>query len=369
MNSSQYNALIQRIKAANPALYEALKLIGAEVIRTQLEVFGPEGAGLDIQDDAPSPPPVLNTFTYELLPDNILLSWTLASGSAARYEIREGGTSYETANTVIQTDTSSARIDPLTEGTHRYWIKGISDEGVYSVDALFVDIIIPTVGGFSVTAQVIDNNVLLYWSQPTSSFRISSYILRRNGIQFGTTNSTFSAIFENVAGTYEYSVQAVDIAGNLSPEAIVIAAVTQPPDYELRADFLSDLDGTKTEVWLTPGPRLLCNVRTETYQDHFSSRGWSTIQDQINAGFPLYIQPSAPVGEYVEVIDFGLVISSTVLSINYNTVLIAGSGVNVVLEIETSIDDITYTAPVVASTLFVASLRYARLTFTFTAID
>ena len=360
--------LVEGIQHEDPRLYDILKRVSTELIRLNLEVFPPELASL-VQDDAETPAPVLATFTYEILPDNILLSWTLASGSAARYEIREGGASYETGNTVIQTDTSSARIDPLAEGTHRYWIKGITEAGTYSSAALYVDIVIPAICGFSVTAQVIDNNVLLSWTVPTSVFRLSHYIVSKDGVEVGTSNSTFITIFENVAGTYEYSVQAVDIAGNLSPISTITASVTQPPDYELRADYTSTLPGTKTEVSLIAGPRLLCNVRTESYQQHFADRGWSNIQDQINAGYPLYIQPSAPVGSYVEIIDYGLVISNTALTVTYNSVLVAGLGVTIVAQIETSTDGVSYTAPVVATTLFVASLRYARLTFTFTALN
>lgn len=369
MSHTSLHTLIEGIQHQNPRLYEVLKLISREVHKLNAEVFPNEDEGTSDQGEVGAGLPVLGTFTYQVLSDNILLSWTLASGAAARYEIRKGGVSFETANVIIQTDTSSARIDPLTEGTHRYWIKGISEEGDYSEDALFIDIIISPIGGFSVTAQVIDNNVLLYWTLPTSQFRISHFIVQKDGVEIGRVNSTFTTVFEVVADTYEYSVQAVDIAGNTSPEALVSASVTQPPDYELRADILSTLSGTKTEVKLITGPRLLCNVRTETWANHFLDRGWSTPQDQINAGYPIFIQPSAPSGSYVETIDFGLVISSTVLTISYNTVLLAGLGVTVQISIETSLDNVTYSAPVVATTLFVASLRYARITATFTALN
>lgn len=368
MNSTSFNNLLQGIQHRDPKLYALLKLLGAEVIRHQLELFPPEDVGL-IQDDAPATIPVLATFTYQLFSDNILLSWTLASGTAARYEIRAGGTSWETGNIVIQTDTSSARINPLTVGTHKYWIKGISEDGDYSASALSIDIIIPPIGGLSVTAQIIDNNVLLFWSLPSSTFRLSHFIVEKNGTEIGRVNSTFITVFEVVSGTYNYSVRAVDIAGNESAESSVNATVTQPPDYELRADLLSTLNGTLTEVKLISGPRLLCNVRTETWQAHFTDRGWTTPQDQINAGYPLFIQPSAPTGSYVETIDYGLIISNTVLTVSYNTSLIYGAGVTVQVSIETSTDNISYTAPVVGTTLFVASLRYARITVNFTAVN
>ena len=366
MNLTSYNNLLQGIQHDDPRLYELLKQLGAQVIKHQLTLFPPEDVGL--AEDAPDLQlPVLASFTYEIFTDNILLSWTLASGAAERFEIRSGD-SWEIGNIVIQTDTSSARINPLAEGSHRYWIKAIAENGSYSA-ALFVDIIVSVIGSISVTAQVIDNNVLLSWTIPTFVFRINFFIVRKNGIEIGRTRSTFSAIFENIAGTYEYSVQAVDIYGNLSAEAFVIALVTQPPDYELRADFLSSLDGIKTNVTLTEGPRLLCNTRVETWEQHFNDRGWLTIQNQIAAGFPLYVHPSVEIGSYREIIDYELVISNTVITISYNTVPIYGLGVEVQCEIETSLDNITYTPPVVATTLFVASLRYARVTFTFTALN
>jgi sulfur carrier protein ThiS len=72
---------------------------------------------------------------------------------------------------------------------------------------------------------------------------------------------------------------------------------------ELGTDFIEVYDaalslsaGSKGNA-VVDGGILHTPVDTEeTYQEHFDSRGWATPQDQIDAGYPRYIQPTKPAG-------------------------------------------------------------------------
>jgi hypothetical protein len=368
-NSNAVLALIQGLQNKDPRLYDALILLIKDVEAANNVLFPPIILAPG-QTTAPQTVPDVTNFQYELRLDNVRLFWTSPADTILRYVIKQGS-DWATANTIATTDTLQIVIDPILVGTTRFLIKAVGEDGTESVNATPLDVIVPPLGIITITSRVIDNNVLLIWTAPTSSFRIATYEVREGSDLLGSINGTFIAIFESVSGTYTYKIKAIDIAGNESAEAIIDVTVSQPPDYELQADFLSDLNGTPIRVLrYSTGPRLLCCVRNETWAQHFSDRGWTNIQDQLNAGYPLYIHPSEADGSYTEIIDYGLVISNTVATPTYNTEVVYPSGVNVQLSLSYSLDNITYSSPVVVTTsLFIASLRYLKVEVAFTAID
>jgi hypothetical protein len=368
-NANAVLSLLQDLKSRDPRLYDALVLLLKDVEAANNVLFPPIIIAPG-QTTAPQVVPDVVNFQYELRLDNVRLYWTAPSSTILRYIVKQGS-DWATANTIATTDTLQIIIEPLLVGTTRFLIKAVGEDGTESVNATALDVVVPPLGVITITSRVIDNNVLLIWTSPTSAFRIATYEVREGIDLLGSINGTFIAIFESVAGTFTYSIKAIDIAGNESAEVSIDVTVSQPPDYELQADFLSDLDGTPVRVVrYSTGPRLLCCVRTETWAQHFSDRGWNNIQDQLNAGYPLYIHPSEATGTYTEIIDYGVVISSTVATPTYNTELVYPTGVNVVLELSYSIDNISYSTPVpVTTSLFIASIRYLKVEVYFTAID
>lgn len=364
---ANFDPLIEDLKQKDPRVYDALKLLIRDVKALNLEVFPPTAGTTTDQSGSSSAVPDIEVFGYELKLDSVRLFWVAPNAEILRYEIRLGNT-WDTANSILTTDTLSAELDPILVGTTRFLIKAIGVSGL-SVNARAIDVIVPALGGLSITASVIDNNVLLYWTSPTSTFRINHYVVSKGVDVIGILSGTFITIFEAVSGAYTYKVKAVDIAGNESPEASIVATVSQPPDYELRSDLLSDFSGTKHNVTLRQNGRLLCCTRMETWKQHFEDRAWFSIRNQIDAGFPLYIQPSETDGYYEEVIDYGLVINGTVATITYNTALISGLGVTVAVSLSSSLDNITYTSPIVTTNLFIASLRYLKVRIDFTALN
>jgi hypothetical protein len=178
----------------------------------------------------------------------------------------------------------------------------------------------------------------------------------------------FTVVFETVSGLYTYWVAGVDSAGNVGTPASVSAQVNQPPDYLLRANVDSTLNGTKTNLAVNGTSGLLATVNTtETWQDHFSSRGWSTPQDQIDAGYPIYALPSTTTGSYVEEFDFGAILAGTKITSTltsqavYGTVTVAPT-----LSVKTASGD-PYTDYTNQDSIYATNFRYVKVTYAFTS--
>lgn len=58
---------------------------------------------------------------------------------------------------------------------------------------------------------------------------------------------------------------------------------------------------------------MLLPITIETYEDHFVDHGWSSPQDQIDAGFPLVIQPTALSALFEDIHDLGTVLAQGAL--------------------------------------------------------
>lgn len=315
-------------------------------------------------------------FTAIIFGNNVRLTWNSLVG-ASYYDIRyKAGVAtaadWNTANSILQTTSLSADINPinipLIIGSHTFLIKSVNSSGLESETASIITITIIQIPVSAVTAVVIDNNVLLSWTTPASQFNISYYNIYKNGVLSGTMDGTFEAIFETISGEYEYSVEAVDIVGNIGVIGSIIVTVNQPPDYELQDSRISVFGGTLVNV-ISRGDSLYCCVdTTETWDAHFSTRTWANIQDQINAGYPIYIQPTKLTGSYEEVIDYGTIISSVIATLRWTEDHISGT-VAVIAKLAASDDNITYTPFVTASSTFFSTLRYLKIRFEFTAAD
>lgn len=365
---------IAPLKTANPSLHRALQLLNQQLhkVTTDLEPLI-EVSTLPVGPSVGPAPPAIN---YEFLPLSIRFSWNLVSG-AALYEVRMGSV-WDSASLLFRTVNSQADIDPLPSGTYQILIKTISSDGNYSTTTMSLIFTVPTIPAVVLTGQVIDNNVLLFWEPPTSVFQIDYYEIFKDGVSLGTTQGTFATRFEAASATYTYRVVAVDVAGNISADAFVALKINQPPDYVLQSTFHSTLTGTGTNVSidLTTDPVELVGPvdGSRTWAQHFTDNGWTTIDDQIAAGFPIYAQPSlhggTPDGSYLEQIDFGSIFASTIVTVTFNfNQLMLGHDVVVVVKMSWSPDNITYTSYTSGASQFAANIRYLRFKLELTTAD
>ena len=190
------------------------------------------------------------------------------------------------------------------------------------------------------TAQVIDNNVLLFWTGTAGSLPIDTFEVRRGDTWatadlIGKKSGGFTTIFETAAGRFDYWVAAIDTAGNYSIAANRSVTVSQPPDYILKVStdsiFSVNPPAGVTASTLTNGkidvdgyPLLPINTE-QTFSEHFTAKSWATPQAQVSAGYPMFAQPGYLTGSYEEVIDLGTILAAMKITLTYSGVVVSGS--------------------------------------------
>lgn len=180
-------------------------------------------------------------------------------------------------------------------------------------------------------ASVVDNNVLFYWDAPAvTTLPIDSFELRRGDTEggaevIGRKAGGFTTVFETDGGAKTYWLYTIDTDGQSSSAASLTVTVDAPPDYSLKLDHDSALDGTLTNAVVERGVVILPINTTESIGTHYSSQGWTTRQDQINAGYPIYAQPVPASGYYEEIIDYGATLASSRVTVSPTIETVAGA--------------------------------------------
>lgn len=219
----------------------------------------------------------------------------------------------------------------------------------------------------TIKTQIVDNNVLLYWQLPDkTSLPIQDILIKKGDVYataevIGYKNGTFTSIQELSGGTYTYWLLTRDTDDNLSTPVSVTCKVSQPPDFVFSAQYFSIFNGTKSSAINEQGGLLLPVNTTETWTTHFTSRSWANPAAQIAADYPIFIQPNSNSGSYVEVFDYGTVLSSSQITLNYTGQIIAGTP-TIAFEIATSEDNITYTTISNSTGVFATSFQYIKVT-------
>lgn len=368
ISANAIRSLVQGVQFKDPQLYDVLMAIVGRLQATSADLSQIQAQLAEaVTEISSATVPPVTIFQYTLIPDYIQLTWVSPGESISNYEIRKG-TDWDTALRILVTNTLSAVLDPLAIGDHTYLIKSIDSNGVYTDTVKSLVITIPPIGAVSITHDVIDNNVLLYWEEPVSAFRIVHYIIKRNGTEIGFKDGTFTTVFEQIAGTNTYSVIAVDLAGNQGTESFREVAVSQPPDYVLQGVADADYSGSATDVLAETTRLLACVDPTETWETHFTNGSYDTIQDIIDDGYPYFLEPCQVSGEYIEVLDFGEIFTSVIVTVDWTTEVIDDS-VTISPSIDVSDDNSTWAGYVSGSSLFSDSVRYVRIKLSFAGSD
>ena len=282
------------------------------------------------------------SISSQIIGENVALSWSPVKGTleTAYYEVRRGST-WASASLVGRVNATSITVKVDWSGTQRFLVRAVDVNGLYgstgggSIDASYgnvapVDAAVNPPSQPVITQQVIDNNVLLKWNDCTTTLPITAYELRRgatwaSATVIGEKKGGFTTVFETTSGTYRYWIAGKDSAGNYGTPGSVSCLVNQPPDYILNLNQDSTFAGTKTNM-ITDGSVLVAAVNTtETYQQHFTTRSWTTIQDQITAGFSHWILPGATSAVYEETIDYGSVLAGTKVNLTLDSQVVTGA--------------------------------------------
>jgi hypothetical protein len=222
---------------------------------------------------------------------------------------------------------------------------------------------------FDIRTQVVDNNVMLFWTLPARTSLPIDHILLKKGATYasatviGDKKGAFTSISENIGGDFTYWLAAVDTEGVESQPASITTTVAEPPDFIFNASFNSTFTGTKSFASFDGSVLALPINTTETFEQHFTTRSWATPQAQVTAGFPVFIQPSGGTGFYEETFDFGQPLASSRILLIIEGRVVAGSPV-VVPKISLSLDNSTYVDYNGVTDVFGTNFRYIKIRVT-----
>lgn len=303
---------------------------------------------------------------------NLILSYPApaADFALAGYEIRHGAV-FASA-TVVAGNVQASTFSILARwlGNRRWWVRAIDIAGNPGAEG-FVDVTITAPGVTGFARQVVDNNVLLYWTGVPGTLPIATFEFRKGatwagGEEIGTKSGGFTSLFELAAGVYTYWIAAIDAAGNVGTPVSLAATVAQPPDYILKDSYDSDFGGTKVNLFAEGAGWLAPVDATETFAAHFTSNAWATPQDQIDAGYARYIQPNLSPGSYTETIDYGTLLAANKITVTLNAQAVVGT-VTPACTISVSPDGSSWTDYTDVWQTYATSFRYVKVAITFTA--
>lgn len=332
-----------------------------------------------------APPANVSQFRGSIRPFGIELLWSpVADLDLDYYEIRLGN-DWATATFLQRLQATRWQWETRPNGTENLLIKAYDTSGNESVSASAAELIIQQPASVNISPQVIDNNVLLRWTDATTSFSIDRYEVRRGAAYdmaqtVGTVRSTFANVFETEAGVYTYWIAAIDVAGNVGDPTSVVVNVDQPPDFTLLANqsipletgtavnMITDLRVTEFTAdsieitadsmqWTADAANGVALVgpanTTETWAQHFEALpGWvkpyqasdttwtadnitvtadasaQSIQElQIDDGYPIYLQPTPAYASYEVIVDMSGVIGLSRVRLAPDVDIVAGSPV------------------------------------------
>lgn len=216
----------------------------------------------------------------------VVLSWDDCTTDFAikNYALSYGSAPGQTSITSVNAQTWRGRIN--WSGSRKFYVIATDIAGNSgNAGSVVVEIVSPgRVGGLK--ASVMDNNVLIDWTEPTiGTLAIDRYVVKKgdafaSSSLVGTVSATFRLATEYLADRYTYWVYAVDTAGNSGEEMSITAVVNQPPDYVLRTDDFFAPHYCKRE-------NILCGINTDRVVALFASANEEFLSIADNSGLSI----------------------------------------------------------------------------------
>lgn len=278
------------------------------------------------------------------------------------------------------TDATAMSIPAIPAGQHTFLVRAADASGnrsVWGADELAVRVPGPA---FLTDVNVIDNNVQVYWNEPTDLFFAIAYynfgtLEDGHFSLIGRIDARFASRFEREAGEYTYQICPVDVAGNIGQCSNITAQVAQPPDFVFFDDKDSTFNGELVNASLDGrGNMTLPIYPDETWQENIdrvaglltTDHASLTWQQKINGGYPVWQSPPAPSATYTEIVDVGTDVPSTSITVTVTSQPLEGNPL-ISCKIEVSSDMIEWREMADGSfQTYASSFRYVRYTFTVT---
>jgi predicted phage tail protein len=302
--------------------------------------------------------------------DNLAsFSWTSPEATLPirHYELSRGDSLAGSAVVAyVSANTHSFPAD--WEGIETFWMVAVDTAGNRSAaQSNELEIVAPTAP--IPRSEVIDNNVLLRWDNGTGTLPIQTTEIRKGEIFASAevlqkVDATFAAFFEFNAGDYTYWLVDIDSAGNYGTPVAMATVVSEPPDFVLQTAFSSDFSGTLERVVPTLTGIAFGINDQDTYNDHFANSGFDTIQQQVDGGYPYFLQPIDHLtpAYYQETTDLLGVLKSSIITVSPTINKLAGDGV---IEIDIEVretDTDPWTLHSNTKRVYAQNFRYLRIT-------
>lgn len=297
---------------------------------------------------------------------------------------------------------SQKTVPALPVGTHYVQIRAVDSAGnlseeldgqtglpVYWAEAS-IDVAPPGKVAFQ-NCVCIDNNIMLYWTQPDKIyFPIAYYLFEEieryevNGtteeyaMEIGRIDALFASSFESAAGLYRYGITPVDAAGNRGTRTVIAMQVSQPPDFILYHNYDSLFNGTKTKFVLDGEGHMIGPFDDATWNENLATMASIknvtaeniTWQDKVNWNWEHWLDPAGEEAVYVEVVDVtgheNVYIPSTTINVTVDSVTLSGDP-SFACKIEVSQDASEWqTLSEDAFMVHGGEFRYVRYTITLT---
>jgi len=135
----------------------------------------------------------------------------------------------------------------------------------------------------------------------------------------------------------------------------------------LAATFTSTWTGTLTNCFSLDGSLYASFDNTETWQSHFTSRSWTSPNDQKAAGYEYYLMPTQNTGSYSEIFDAGGTIAASNISATLTYANAFGSTTvapTISVRLLTSDPWIDYVG---VTSVYATNFRYVKVAYDFTS--
>ncbi|HNN13735.1 MAG TPA: choice-of-anchor D domain-containing protein [Anaerolineales bacterium] len=287
--------------------------------------------------------------------DSVVLNWSVSTDDIAvtEYGVYRGGT-------LIATVTSGTTFTDsgLALGSYSYTVDAADAAGNRSAHttAVVADIVssadleapsIPT--GVTVSVpNVRARDMVISWSASTDNVGVTGYTLYRNGVALITVNGSTLSYADNnrPAGTYSYTVDASDSAGNRSAQSAAAtgAVANDPPTAPHSIIPFPARDFVSSDGYLNEGPLVVTLIRNGVEVFHsdpvipdtitglaeinhpgVSGACWAISTPDIRPGDIIRVTNAAGVPDQTVVVG---VSAERPIQVNANTVIVRGVAVD-----------------------------------------